>query len=159
MYRKEPIMTDYHMHHIIPKHRGGTDSPDNLTKFTIEEHAEAHRKLYEEHGYWEDLVAYLGLSKLLESGEASKLAMKIGQIKGGRATKGIRKDHVQQAEKIRNMWKIPGMKEHLIEKRKEQSRQGKNPMQGKKQKRITCELCEKDFAVNVLPSHQKKCKR
>lgn len=152
-------MSDYHIHHIIPKHAGGTDSPENLTKLTIEEHAEAHRKLYEEHGRWEDLVAYMGLSKLLESGEAAKLAMKMGQIKGGKALKGKPKDPVAQAEKIRNMWKIPGMREHLIEKRKEQSRQGKNPMQGKKQKRVICDSCGKDIAVNGLSLHQKKCKR
>ena len=43
-------MTIYHVHHIIPKHMGGTDDPSNLTQLTIEEHAEAHRILYEEHG-------------------------------------------------------------------------------------------------------------
>lgn len=152
-------MSNYHIHHIIPKHMGGTDSPENLTKLTIEEHAEAHRMLYEQHGKWEDLLAYLGLKKLLDSGEVAQIAMKMGQIKGGKATKGIPKDPVQQAEKIRNMWKKPGMREHLIEKRKEQSRLGKNPMQGKKQKRVSCESCGLDFAVNVLPSHKKKCKR
>ena len=37
--------TIYHIHHIIPKHLGGTDDPSNLIKLTIEEHAEAHRIL------------------------------------------------------------------------------------------------------------------
>jgi hypothetical protein len=138
---------------------GGTDSPENLTKLTIEEHAEAHRKLYEEHGLWEDLIAYLGLSKLLESGEAAQIAIKMGQIKGGQIVGKLPKDPIKQAEKIRKMWIIPGMREHLIEKRKEQSRNGNNPMQGKKQKRVTCECCCQSVAVNVLSRHQKKCKR
>jgi hypothetical protein len=51
-----------HKHHIIPKHAGGTDHPSNLIELTIEEHAEAHRILYEEHGRDEDRWAWLGLS-------------------------------------------------------------------------------------------------
>ena len=41
---------------------GGTDDPENLIELTIEEHAEAHRKLYEEFGKIEDLWAWKGLS-------------------------------------------------------------------------------------------------
>lgn len=43
---------------------GGTDDPSNLVELTPEEHAEAHRKLYEEHGQWQDYVAWQGLAKL-----------------------------------------------------------------------------------------------
>ena len=42
--------TIYHVHHIVPRHMGGTDDPSNLIKLTIEEHAEAHKKLWEKHG-------------------------------------------------------------------------------------------------------------
>ena len=42
-----------HKHHIIPKHIGGTDDPSNLIELIIPEHAEAHRKLYEEYGRWQ----------------------------------------------------------------------------------------------------------
>ena len=52
----------YHNHHIIPRHAGGTDSPDNLVRLTVEEHAEAHRKLHEEYGRWQDKLAYQGLA-------------------------------------------------------------------------------------------------
>ena len=51
-----------HKHHIIPKHTGGTDHPSNLIELTIEEHAEAHRILYEKYGCDEDKWAWLGLS-------------------------------------------------------------------------------------------------
>lgn len=30
-----------HIHHIIPRHMGGTDDPSNLIELTIQEHAEA----------------------------------------------------------------------------------------------------------------------
>lgn len=51
-----------HKHHIIPRHAGGTNHPSNLIELTIEEHAEAHRILYEEYGRNEDKWAWLGLS-------------------------------------------------------------------------------------------------
>jgi hypothetical protein len=54
-----------HTHHIIPKHMGGTDDPSNLVELTIEEHAEAHRVLYETHGRWQDKVAWQGLLGLI----------------------------------------------------------------------------------------------
>lgn len=55
-------MPIYHEHHIIPKHAGGSDDPSNLVKLTIEEHAEAHKKLWEEYGRKEDYLAWQGLS-------------------------------------------------------------------------------------------------
>ena len=52
----------YHNHHIIPKHAGGTDHPDNIARLTVEEHTEAHRLLYEKYGRWQDKLAYEGLA-------------------------------------------------------------------------------------------------
>ena len=54
-----------HTHHIVPKHMGGTDDPLNLIELTIEEHAEAHIILYEQHGRWQDKVAWQGLLGLI----------------------------------------------------------------------------------------------
>lgn len=51
-----------HVHHIIPKHMGGTDESSNLIELTVEEHAQAHLRLYETHGKKEDLCAYYMLS-------------------------------------------------------------------------------------------------
>jgi len=52
-----------HRHHIKPRHMGGSDDPSNIIELTVEEHAEAHRVLYELHGKEEDRLAWLGLSK------------------------------------------------------------------------------------------------
>jgi hypothetical protein len=41
---------------------GGSDAPDNIIELSIEEHAEAHKKLYEDHGRWEDRLAWKGLA-------------------------------------------------------------------------------------------------
>ena len=58
-----------HKHHIVPKHMGGTNNNSNIVELTIEEHAEAHRLLYEQHGNWQDKVAWLGLAGLIDNAE------------------------------------------------------------------------------------------
>lgn len=54
-----------HVHHIIPKHAGGTDDPSNLIELSITEHAEAHRLLYKKYGRIQDKLAWLGLSGII----------------------------------------------------------------------------------------------
>ena len=48
---------------------GGTDNPSNLIELTIEEHAEAHRLLYEKYGRVQDRRAWMGLSKMMTGKE------------------------------------------------------------------------------------------
>jgi ribosomal protein S27AE len=67
-------MEKTHIHHILPKHMGGTDEPENLIELTVEEHAEAHRILYEEHGHWQDYCAWQGLSGQISIQDAIKFA-------------------------------------------------------------------------------------
>lgn len=54
-----------HLHHIIPKHVGGTDDPSNLVELTVEQHAKAHYLLWNQYGRWQDRVAWKALSKLI----------------------------------------------------------------------------------------------
>jgi hypothetical protein len=61
-----------HKHHIIPKHMGGTDEPSNLVLLTVEEHAEAHRKLFEQYGKKQDELAWKGLLGLIDKEEMSR---------------------------------------------------------------------------------------
>lgn len=44
---------------------GGTDDPSNLIELTVEEHAEAHRILFEQYGHKEDELAWKGLSGII----------------------------------------------------------------------------------------------
>jgi len=55
----------YHKHHIIPRHAGGTDDPSNILKVNTAMHAYLHKCLFEEHGRWQDEIAWKGLSKQL----------------------------------------------------------------------------------------------
>lgn len=58
-----------HRHHIKPKHAGGTDDPSNIVHLTAEEHALAHKELYEKYGRWQDKLAYEGLLGLKDKEE------------------------------------------------------------------------------------------
>ncbi len=63
-----------HIHHKLPKYLGGTDDPSNLIELTVEEHAEAHRILYEQHGNWQDYCAWQALSGRIGQEEALRMA-------------------------------------------------------------------------------------
>lgn len=72
-----PSNTIYHVHHKIPRYMGGTDDPDNLVKLTIEEHAQAHKDLYEQHGNHQDFIAWKALSHQITNAEATRLAQSL----------------------------------------------------------------------------------
>lgn len=61
-----------HKHHIVPKHMGGTDDPKNLIELSVEDHAEAHRKLFVEYGHWQDYIAWQGLAGLISKEDLVK---------------------------------------------------------------------------------------
>ena len=84
-----------HMHHIIPKHMGGTDDSDNLVELTIEEHAEAHKKLYDHYGLWQDYLAWQGLSGMMDKQELIRQMLSIAGREGARKaniTRGCKTD-------------------------------------------------------------------
>ena len=70
-----------HIHHIIPRHMGGTDDSSNLIELTVEEHAEAHRLLYEQHGKEEDRIAWLALCGQITHEEAVREGKRLGRQK------------------------------------------------------------------------------
>ena len=67
-----------HKHHIVPKHMGGTDDPDNLVELTVQEHADAHNLLWCLHKNPLDKIAELGLLGQITMSEAARLAHKYG---------------------------------------------------------------------------------
>jgi len=79
-----------HKHHVVPKHMGGGNEPENIIEVTIEEHAEAHRLLYDQYGNWQDLVAWKGLLGLLTSDECTFIAIREGTKKGAVITNAKR---------------------------------------------------------------------
>ena len=70
---------------------GGTDDPDNIIELSVEEHAEAHKILYEQYGHWQDLVAFKGLLGLITTDECRYIAMIEGGKKGSKISNAKRK--------------------------------------------------------------------
>jgi hypothetical protein len=50
---------------------GGSNHPSNLIELNIEEHANAHKELFEKYGCWQDEIAYKALSGQITNAEAN----------------------------------------------------------------------------------------
>jgi hypothetical protein len=85
-----------HIHHIIPRHMGGTDDPKNLIELTRKEHAQAHLKLYEQYGKLEDLGAYYLLSG--QTDEAAKISSTLGGKVQGKINS--KNGHMKRIQKL-----------------------------------------------------------
>lgn len=81
-------MTIYHNHHIVPRHMGGSNDESNLVRLTVEQHAQAHKELHEQHGRWQDYVAWKALSGQITHQKASYEASKLGGLNGLKHLKG-----------------------------------------------------------------------
>lgn len=112
-----------HKHHIIPKHAGGTDDLTNIVELTVEEHALAHKKLYEEHGRWEDKIAWLSLSGQIGKDEAIQAAR--GAANRGKKRTPDQIERMKEAAKKRiERWKSnPEFMEEMNKKRSESLKQ------------------------------------
>ena len=89
-------MKKKHLHHIVPKHMGGTNDKSNLILLTPSQHALAHKKLYEKHGKWQDKLAYQMLSGQLTNYQAQQMKRRLANLgnqnfKGHTHTKEVRK--------------------------------------------------------------------
>lgn len=99
----------WHIHHIIPKHMGGTDDPRNLIKVNIAMHAFLHKLLWEEHGHHYDRLAYESLSgqisnqsAWIESGHVARRGKALTEehkekIRQAKLGKKLSKEHIQKS--------------------------------------------------------------
>lgn len=105
-----------HKHHIVPKHMGGSDDPSNLIELTVEEHAEAHRKLFEQHGHWQDKIAWQALTGQIGLDEAIQEAR--GAANRGKKRTPEQIERIRQAAILRNQkWKESGRMDEINAKR------------------------------------------
>jgi hypothetical protein len=90
-----------HLHHIIPKHMGGSDDPSNLVELTVEEHAHAHLALFEKYGKKEDLGAYHLLLNGWDDPEAVRLRCSVAGSKSqGKRSKQENAQHLVKAREV-----------------------------------------------------------
>lgn len=88
-----------HKHHIIPRHAGGTDDIANLVELTVEEHAEAHRLLYEQYGRQEDYLAWKGLAGLIGKDEMIKAKCSLNSSRPGELNTFYGKRHTEETKR------------------------------------------------------------
>ena len=129
-------MKTTHTHHIVPRHMGGSDDPSNLVELTVEEHAEAHRLLYEQHGHWEDLLAWKGLSGQSDSYEIQQEKRRLANL-GNKHFEG--KTHSDEyKEKLSDMMKHARTKSenfgHYVPHTDEEKEKISNALKGNKNK-------------------------
>ena len=98
-------MSIYHKHHIIPKHMGGSDDPSNLIELTVEEHAEAHRKLFEEHGHWQDELAWKGLAGIIGKEELIREMISRAGVGNKRSLGSVRSKEFKENARLKMLGK------------------------------------------------------
>jgi hypothetical protein len=85
---------------------GGTDDPSNLIELTVEEHAEAHRKLFEQYGHWQDEIAWKGLAGIIPKAEIVRsLQSEAGKSGRGKKMEPQSPDHIKKRIESRRGWK------------------------------------------------------
>lgn len=124
----KPTNSGLERHHIVPRHAGGTDDPDNFTYLTHRQHIIAHWLLWKMHGLVEDLSAW----KLMKGMTCypSRLGAKHTdetKRKMSAAKKGPRRPHSEETKRkigLANKGKLTGTKrpiastEKMIQTRK-----------------------------------------
>ena len=87
-----------HKHHIVPRHMGGSDDASNIVELTIEEHAEAHRRLYEQYSRKEDYLAWKGLAGLIDKDELIREKMSLNSSRPGKQNPFYGMKHTQETK-------------------------------------------------------------
>jgi len=102
-------------HHIIPRHEGGTDDPDNLVKLPRKLHQEVHYRRWLVYGKIADLYAYNILGGTLNEYELNQLYEdQVYRCKRD-------KDKLSEARLKSDKWKQSHQSEKYKERKREQS--------------------------------------
>jgi len=173
----------YHIHHIVPKHAGGTNDSSNLIKLTIEEHAEEHKILWEQHGKKQDYIAWQTLSgnitkeearimavsaalKNVPKSEEQKQKMSVSQKqrykKNGNPNKGRKNPPCSEERKLKISEANKGGTGRINYKHTSDTK-NKLKKAAKNRKILTCPKCKKTMVINALKRYHgiegEKCKK
>jgi hypothetical protein len=118
---------NYHLHHIVPKHAGGTDDPSNLVRVNVAMHAFLHKLRYEETGDKWDKIAYEALGGQITRAEAAAEARREFTLqnpnhhsnagkKGGKAPASVKAKNTAR-ELAAKLGKLPWWNNGLTNKR------------------------------------------
>ena len=105
---------NYHTHHLVPKHAGGTDDPSNLVRVNKAMHAFMHRLRYQETGDYYDCCAANLLSGNWTAEQARQEACKYGQHLSEKflpaVTKTIQEYNLRPFEERSDQARVNGLK-------------------------------------------------
>jgi HNH endonuclease. len=156
-----------HRHHVIPRHMGGSDDPSNIIELTVEEHAAAHKELYEKYGKEEDKFAWLGLSGQIGKEEIVEYKARLGALNAnanGAYLKGnakhverMKSDPEYNAEVRRKQSKPKSNKENYKGPKSAEQRENMK-RSALARERVPCCKCGKGFTKANLAKHEKGCK-
>ena len=123
---------------------GGSDDPSNLIELTVEDHAAAHKILYEQHGCWQDRVAWQALTKQISCAEAIKQSQR--EYMTNRIVSESTREKMSKV--TRDRWLTQGHpllgKKFSIESRQKMSESHKGRIPGNKGKKCSLEQIEKN---------------
>lgn len=137
---------------------GGTDNPSNLVELTVEEHAEAHRLLYEEYGHREDWLAWQGLSKMISKQDIIRETQLLGAKKGNRLLNEKRRKDPEFAAEIRRKLSAPKSNTENYFGPKSDEHKENMRKAALKRERIPCSKCGKGYTKANLNKHERSCK-
>jgi hypothetical protein len=89
-----------HLHHITPKHIGGTDEPNNLIEVSLTQHTMWHYANWRLWGRLEDHVAYRGLGGQVQGEELSLEKRRLGQLRGGQTSTPKKAEAARRNQKL-----------------------------------------------------------
>ena len=157
-----------HIHHIIPRHAGGSDDPSNLVELSVEEHAEAHRILFEQNGAWQDYMAWKCLSGQVKSDDVRRLLTSLAwkgkkhtdetihKIKTARQKQVITEETRQKMSQTRKGRQLHwDTKAHTHEANQKRS----NALKNKSKQKVSCPHCGKTGGQpQMIQWHFDRCK-
>ena len=91
---------------------GGSDDPSNIIELSVEEHAEAHRILYEKYGCLQDYLAWKGLTGCVNKEEIIRNISSMN----GKKRKGSKNPKLSELNKLKTGDKNPAKKQNVREK-------------------------------------------
>lgn len=147
---------------------GGTNDPSNLIKVNVTLHAFLHKLLWEEHGKWQDEVAFKNLSGTISSQEAireSRIRANIGnkhRLGKPKSDEEKRKISNSLTGRQRSKESIEKQKKSLIGRKQTQEHieNKRKSTLGKKREIVTCPHCGNSGGINAMKIHHfNKCKK
>lgn len=152
---------------------GGSDDPSNIIELSVEEHAEAHRRLYEEYGRWQDKLAWKGLLKQIGKEEIRLEAIKEGirtrdmsYFKTKEWSERIRKINLGKKRSIETKRKLskPKSKEHKeklrnhlkVHNKRKRSEEELQKLSEAAKRRDKCPYCSFESTITHVKRHIKR---